>query len=113
MRARPGNMANEKLGRFCMNEQVAGLETAPRSYRQYIAANRIDAESGRTFEDLDPFNGEVCRACQATGKSDAENAIVAAMVPFRPGPQRTRSPSNAVPARGRHPRTAQLASTPI
>jgi acyl-CoA reductase-like NAD-dependent aldehyde dehydrogenase len=75
-------MANEKLGRICMNEQVAGLETAPRNYRQYIAGTSIDAESGRTFEDLDPFNGEVCGACQAAGKSDAENAIGAAAGAF-------------------------------
>jgi phenylacetaldehyde dehydrogenase len=41
-----------------MNEHVAGLETAPRTYRQYIAGAWSDAESARTFDDLDPFDGK-------------------------------------------------------
>ncbi len=65
-----------------MNKHVADLESAPRKYQQYIAGKWSDAEGERTFEDFDPFNGEIVALIPAAGKSDAQRAIAAAADAF-------------------------------
>jgi acyl-CoA reductase-like NAD-dependent aldehyde dehydrogenase len=51
---------------------------AVRQFRQLIAGEWIDAEDGRTFDDLNPFSGEVFARIPASGGADAQRAIDAA-----------------------------------
>lgn len=46
--------------------------------RHYVAGEWVDAAGGRTFEDLDPFTGEVVAEVAAVRREDAERAIEAA-----------------------------------
>jgi acyl-CoA reductase-like NAD-dependent aldehyde dehydrogenase len=57
-------------------------ETAPQEARQFIAGEWVDAEGGRTFEDLDPFTGEVVARVSAGTREDARRAIAAAAAAF-------------------------------
>ena len=52
--------------------------TATRRYRQLIAGEWVEAEGGRTYADLNPFNGEVFAEIPASGAADAQRAIQAA-----------------------------------
>lgn len=52
--------------------------SAIRSYRQLIAGEWADADSGRTFDDINPYNGEVFARIPASGATDAQRAIDAA-----------------------------------
>ncbi|MGJ7505976.1 aldehyde dehydrogenase family protein [Variovorax sp. GT1P44] len=58
-----------------MTETAAGT---PRHFRQLIGGEWIDAEGGRTFDDLNPFNGDVFARIPASGAADAQRAIDAA-----------------------------------
>jgi len=49
-----------------------------KKYRQLIAGEWVDAEGGRTFDDLNPYNGEVYAKIPASSGADARRAIVAA-----------------------------------
>lgn len=50
----------------------------PRQYRQLIAGEWVAADDGRTFADLNPYNGEVFAHIPASSGTDAQRAIDAA-----------------------------------
>jgi acyl-CoA reductase-like NAD-dependent aldehyde dehydrogenase len=52
--------------------------TASREAKQYIGGTWRDAASGETFDDRDPFTGEVVATVPAGGRDDARAAIEAA-----------------------------------
>ena len=56
--------------------------TQTRDYKQYIGGSWIDAEAGATFEDRDPFNGELVANVAAGTAADARNAIETAAAAF-------------------------------
>ncbi len=56
--------------------------TAAREYRQLIGGEWVDAVDGGTYEDADPFTGEVVATAAAGGPADAERAVDAAAAAF-------------------------------
>ena len=54
----------------------------PREYRMYVDGAWVGAASGRTYDDLDPFTGEVFGIVPAGGREDARRAIEAAAEAF-------------------------------
>jgi acyl-CoA reductase-like NAD-dependent aldehyde dehydrogenase len=55
---------------------------ATSEYRQFIGGEWVDAAGGETFEDRDPFTGEVVATVPAGGADDARRAIDAAAEAF-------------------------------
>src|SRR3990172_8284408 len=53
-----------------------------KKYRQLIAGEWVDAEGGRTFDDLNPYSGEVFAEIPASNGTDARHAIEAAHQAF-------------------------------
>jgi len=51
---------------------------ATREYRQFIGGNWVDAADGATFDDRDPYSGDVVATVAAAGAEDARDAIEAA-----------------------------------
>jgi acyl-CoA reductase-like NAD-dependent aldehyde dehydrogenase len=51
---------------------------ATREYQQYIGGNWVDAADGATFEDGDPYTGDVVATIAAAGAEDARDAVKAA-----------------------------------
>ena len=56
--------------------------TAVREFRQLIGGDWVDAADGSTYEDRDPFTGELVALAPAGGVADAERAIAAAAGAF-------------------------------
>jgi hypothetical protein len=56
-----------------------------RGRQQFIAGRWVDAVSGRTFEDLNPFSGEVISLVPAGARDDAALAVTAAAEASRVG----------------------------
>lgn len=54
------------------------LSGETRKFRQLIAGEWVAAESGRTFDDIDPYTGEPFAAVPASGAADVQRAIDAA-----------------------------------
>ncbi|TFL10111.1 aldehyde dehydrogenase family protein [Pusillimonas caeni] len=54
------------------------IATQTRRYRQLIAGEWVDADSGTAFDDLNPYNGEVFARIPASGDADVQRAIEAA-----------------------------------
>jgi acyl-CoA reductase-like NAD-dependent aldehyde dehydrogenase len=54
---------------------LVDLDPAPRQYRQLIAGKWVEAESGHTFEDFNPYTGEVFARIPAATAADARRAI--------------------------------------
>jgi acyl-CoA reductase-like NAD-dependent aldehyde dehydrogenase len=52
--------------------------SSARHFQQFIGGGWVDAESGRTFEDRDPFTDEVVAVVAAAGRVDAVRAVEAA-----------------------------------
>jgi len=50
----------------------------PRRYRQLIDGEWVEAAGGRTFDDMNPFDGEVFARIPASDEADAQRAIDAA-----------------------------------
>ena len=50
----------------------------PRTYRQLIGGEWVDAADGRTFDDMNPFDGTVFARIPASSAADAQRAIEAA-----------------------------------
>ena len=50
--------------------------------RLFIGGEWADAEGGRTFEDRDPFNGDLVAEVAAGSRADAHRAVEAAAAPF-------------------------------
>ncbi len=55
---------------------------ATQEYRQFIGGEWVDAVDGATFEDRDPFTGDVVATVAAAGADDARRAIEAAEAAF-------------------------------
>jgi acyl-CoA reductase-like NAD-dependent aldehyde dehydrogenase len=53
-----------------------------REVKQFIAGTWVDAANGATFDDLDPFTGDVVARVPAGGRADAERAVAAAAAAF-------------------------------
>ena len=53
-----------------------------REVKQFIGGTWVDASSGATFDDLDPFTGDVVARVPAGGRADAERAVAAAAEAF-------------------------------
>jgi acyl-CoA reductase-like NAD-dependent aldehyde dehydrogenase len=56
--------------------------TAAQEYRQFIGGEWVAAADGATYDDLDPFTGEVVATAPAGGAADAERAVEAAAAAF-------------------------------
>ncbi|MEO5771677.1 MAG: aldehyde dehydrogenase family protein [Burkholderiaceae bacterium] len=54
------------------------VATEVRKYRQLVAGEWVDAEGGRTFDDINPYSGEVFAQIAASSGTDAQRAIEAA-----------------------------------
>lgn len=50
--------------------------------KQYIHGEWVDAQDGRTFRDLNPYDGSVYAQAPASGRADAERAIASAAAAF-------------------------------
>ena len=50
--------------------------------QQFIGGEWVDAEGAETFDDLDPFTGDVVANVAAGGREDAHRAIEAAASAF-------------------------------
>jgi acyl-CoA reductase-like NAD-dependent aldehyde dehydrogenase len=56
--------------------------TAVRECRQFIGGEWVDASGGGTFDDLDPFTGDVVARVAAGAREDAQRAVEAATSAF-------------------------------
>ncbi len=65
-----------------MSPQPMAAGTTPRECRHFIAGEWVEADGGRTFEDLDPFSGEVVALVPAGTREDARRAVEAATEAF-------------------------------
>jgi acyl-CoA reductase-like NAD-dependent aldehyde dehydrogenase len=61
---------------------MATIESGVRRSQQFIGGAPVDAISGKTFEDSDPFNGDVVGVIAAGGREDAKRAVDAAAAAF-------------------------------
>jgi acyl-CoA reductase-like NAD-dependent aldehyde dehydrogenase len=61
---------------------VAAVETEIREYRQFIGGEWVDAADGATFDDLDPFTGDVVARVPAGKREDAARAVDASAAAF-------------------------------
>ncbi len=61
---------------------ATAAETAVREARQFIGGQWVDAADGATFEDRDPYNGDVVATVPAGGAEDVRRAIDAASAAF-------------------------------
>ena len=61
---------------------ATAAETAVREAKQFIGGAWTDAADGATFEDRDPYNGDVVAIVPAGGAEDARRAIDAASAAF-------------------------------
>ena len=58
------------------------VQTEIRECRQFIGGEWVDATDGATFDDLDPFSGDVVAHVPAGKRDDAQNAVEAAADAF-------------------------------
>jgi acyl-CoA reductase-like NAD-dependent aldehyde dehydrogenase len=61
---------------------MATVETDIRDCRQFIGGEWVDASSGETFEDLDPFTGDVVARVPTGTRADAKRAVESAAEAF-------------------------------
>jgi acyl-CoA reductase-like NAD-dependent aldehyde dehydrogenase len=61
---------------------MATLQTEAKECRQFIGGEWIDSSGGATFDDLDPFTGEVVAHVPAGTREDARRAVKAAAAAF-------------------------------
>jgi acyl-CoA reductase-like NAD-dependent aldehyde dehydrogenase len=61
---------------------ATAAQTAVQEAKQFIGGSWTDAADGTTFEDRDPYNGEVVAIVPAGGTEDARRAIDAASAAF-------------------------------
>ncbi|HEY3489094.1 MAG TPA: aldehyde dehydrogenase family protein [Candidatus Deferrimicrobiaceae bacterium] len=64
----------------------------PEAFRNFIDGVWVDAESGATFEDIDPATGEVVGTFPRSGPADVQKAVAAARAAF-PAWKRTPAPA--------------------
>src|SRR5690349_8482426 len=53
-----------------------------KSYKMYIDGKWVDAINGKTFEDMNPYTGEVYAYLPSSSREDARSAIEAAQRAF-------------------------------
>ncbi len=58
----------------------------PRRYQMYIDGDWVDAQSGETFETVDPYTGETWAVVPRAGAADVDRAVRAARRAFDDGP---------------------------
>src|SRR5262245_30260335 len=63
-------------------DTVSAVETEIREARQFVGGEWVDAAGGTTFDDADPFTGEVVARVPAGGREDARRAIEAGAAAF-------------------------------
>ena len=56
--------------------------TTPRAYQQFVAGAWSESQDGQTFEDRDPYTGDVVAEVPAGSREDARQAIEAAAAAF-------------------------------
>jgi acyl-CoA reductase-like NAD-dependent aldehyde dehydrogenase len=61
---------------------MATIESGALRAQHFIGGSQVDAVSGKTFEDLDPFTGDVVGVVAAGGRADAARAVEAAAAAF-------------------------------
>jgi acyl-CoA reductase-like NAD-dependent aldehyde dehydrogenase len=71
---------------------VAAVETPLEDRRLFIGGEWVDAGDGNTFEDKDPFSGDVVANVAASGREDASRAVEAAAAAF---PEWSQTPPEA------------------
>jgi acyl-CoA reductase-like NAD-dependent aldehyde dehydrogenase len=62
---------------------MATVETDIRECRHFIGGEWVDAEAGDTFDDVDPFSGDVVARVAAGGRDDAKRAVESAAEAFQ------------------------------
>jgi len=65
-----------------MNSRSAAADSQPRRFRQLIAGEWVEAEGGRSFEDMNPFDDRVFALVPSASGADAQRAIDAAHQAF-------------------------------
>jgi acyl-CoA reductase-like NAD-dependent aldehyde dehydrogenase len=71
---------------------VTSVQSEIREAKQFIAGEWVDADGGGTFDDLDPFTGDVVARVAAGGRADAARAVEAAAQAF---PEWSQTPPEA------------------
>src|SRR2546423_15135957 len=66
-------------------EDMTSVESEVREAKQFIGGEWTEASEGATFEDRDPFTGDVVAIVPAGGRADARRAIEAAAAAFPEG----------------------------
>ena len=61
---------------------MSATETATTEHRLFIGGEWVGSSDGRTFDDIDPFTGDVVAKVAAGGRADAERAVAAAATAF-------------------------------
>src|SRR3954451_9777317 len=61
---------------------MSATEARARDCRHLIGGEWVDAAGGGTFDDLDPYTGDVVARVAAGGREDARRAIAAASAAF-------------------------------
>jgi acyl-CoA reductase-like NAD-dependent aldehyde dehydrogenase len=61
---------------------MAAVESEVQEHRQYIGGEWVPAAAGETFDDLDPFTGDVVARIPAATRDDARKAVEAAAAAF-------------------------------
>jgi acyl-CoA reductase-like NAD-dependent aldehyde dehydrogenase len=61
---------------------MTSVESGVTEYQQFIAGDWVAAEGGATFEDRDPFTGDVVALAPAGTRADAARAVAAAAQAF-------------------------------
>ena len=72
---------------------MASVQSEVREYQQFIGGEWAEADGGGTFEDRDPFTGDVVANVPAGTRADAARAVAAP--PRRSRRGRSRCPPNA------------------
>jgi acyl-CoA reductase-like NAD-dependent aldehyde dehydrogenase len=65
-----------------MSTEVVGTEAGVREFGHFIGGEWVDVGEGETFDDLDPFTGDVVARVAAGGRDDAKHAVEAAAEAF-------------------------------
>ncbi len=71
---------------------MAAVETPVREARLFVGGEWMDAGGGNTFEDRDPFSGDVVAKVPAAARDDARRAVEAAAAAF---PEWSQTPPEA------------------
>ncbi len=61
---------------------MSAVDTGIKDYRQFVGGEWVNAAAGGTFDDHDPFTGDVVARVPAGGREDARRAVEAAAAAF-------------------------------